>query len=466
MSLLIKALDKAEKAQAEVIKQEQAKKGQDKRSKPSNADVANQETDSGLSLSPPKAPLLEGARFEPDSIPSSILEGVAVAGSRVASINVIEKPTSKPASQSGDATSTQAANIFSAKRIEATHQNTKLAVIAGAGLIAILGMGAYYYQFVDSAPDVPMPPIRPPHIVAAPPTSAPMPPEVTNIAPESQPAFEVSPEPDATKAFEPREPSKLARKNKANMQSQNMDVAIDNADAVDVDSTLGANEIVASQGKKGTKSNFVKMDKAIASDSASIQVSQTKQQDAVNPILMHAYEEYNAGNLRDAQKLYKQVLQSDASNADAMLGLGAIATQQGRIADANGWNRKVLSLDPRNSIAQAALLQSQQQDDPQTGESHIKSMLAKSPNDANLHAALGNLYAEQNQWAAAQQAYFDAFRLNESAENAFNLGVSLDQMGKPKLALPYYQQALQMAEQSNTSGIDKAALEARIASIQ
>ena len=92
-------------------------------------------------------------------------------------------------------------------------------------------------------------------------------------------------------------------------------------------------------------------------------------------------------------------------------------------------------------------------------------MLAKQPDDANLHAALGNLYAEQNQWPAAQQAYFDAYRLQASADNAFNLAVSLDQMGKSKLALPYYQRALTLAK-TGSNGIDIAALEARIAAIQ
>jgi uncharacterized protein HemY len=81
-----------------------------------------------------------------------------------------------------------------------------------------------------------------------------------------------------------------------------------------------------------------------------------------------------------------------------------------------------------------------------------------------LHIALGNYYAERNQWSSAQQAYFDAYSLNASADNAFNLAVSLDHMGKPKLALPYYQRALELA--SSNSNIDKAALEARIAAIQ
>ncbi len=92
-------------------------------------------------------------------------------------------------------------------------------------------------------------------------------------------------------------------------------------------------------------------------------------------------------------------------------------------------------------------------------------MLAKQPDYANLHATLGNFYADLNQWLAAQQAYFDAYLLNASADNAFNLGVSLDQLGKPKLALPYYQRALQLS-QSTASKIDKVALEARITAIQ
>jgi uncharacterized protein HemY len=158
------------------------------------------------------------------------------------------------------------------------------------------------------------------------------------------------------------------------------------------------------------------------------------------------------------------VLQRDVRNVDALLGLGAIATRQGRDADANGWYGKVLEVDPRNSMAQAAMLDNQPQGNEANSESRIKNMLAKNPNDANLHVALGNLYAEQSQWPAAQQAYFDAYSLNTSADNAFNLAVSLDQMGKPKLALPYYQRALEQA--SSTSSIDKAALEARIAAIQ
>jgi uncharacterized protein HemY len=158
-------------------------------------------------------------------------------------------------------------------------------------------------------------------------------------------------------------------------------------------------------------------------------------------------------------------LQHDVRNVDALLGLGAIASRQGRLADANGWYGKVLEVEPRNNIAQATLLENLPDGNEVNSESRIKNMLAKNPSDANLHVALGNLYAEQSQWPAAQQAYFDAYSLNASADNAFNLAVSLDQMGKPKLALPYYQRALDLA-QTSPNGIDKATLKARIAAIQ
>ena len=181
---------------------------------------------------------------------------------------------------------------------------------------------------------------------------------------------------------------------------------------------------------------------------------------------MRAYTAYNLGNDNQAQTDYKLVLKQYGANVDAMLGLGAIAARQGRLADADGWYRKVLELEPRNEVAKSGMLSIQQAARPQAqvNESQIKSLLAASPADANLHAALGDLYAGQGNWSAAQQAYFEAYRFNPTAENAFNLGISLDQLGKPTIALPYYQEALQKVDESSL--IDTAALEARISSIQ
>jgi tetratricopeptide (TPR) repeat protein len=191
------------------------------------------------------------------------------------------------------------------------------------------------------------------------------------------------------------------------------------------------------------------------------------QSQGVDPTLQAAYQAFTRGEDMNAQHQYRQVLQSDVRNVDALLGMAAIAQRQGRDADAQGWYQKVLEIDPRNSIAQTAIVSPQANTDLVGTESRIKNMIAQTPEGANLHAALGNLYAEQNQWPSAQEAYFNASRLSpNNADYAFNLAISLDQMGKSSLALKQYQRALDLLNKSGGTSPDREQLESRIRELQ
>ena len=447
MSLLIKALNKAEEAQAQ---------------------NAKTESSSGLELSlSPNASNLAESSAAPIAKASAAKASAAKISAAKLNSATSNSPqsSSKIVATSSSAAAKSAANVFSSKGVDVSKQNTTLALVAGAGLIALLAMGLYYYQFATT-PNVVIPP-RSLEMAQAQPqplppseTSTALPPQATEVLAAVTPAplvVESNSEATAPAKTQAAPIKEMAEKP---LVGENEEVMVAINETV-MDETM----LAAKANKKNRKSQSHQLGESTYSPNASMKVSKTKSESAgVNPVLMSAYEAYNAGDDTNAQKLYKQVLQSDVRDVDALLGLGAIATRQGRNADANGWFAKVLELDPRNSMAQAALLDSQPQGNEANSESRIKNMLAKHPNDPNLHIALGNFYAEQNQWPAAQQAYFDAYSLNSSADNAFNLAVSLDQMGKPKLALPYYQRALEQA--SSTSSIDKAALEARIAAIQ
>ncbi|MDO9205638.1 hypothetical protein [Methylotenera sp.] len=191
------------------------------------------------------------------------------------------------------------------------------------------------------------------------------------------------------------------------------------------------------------------------------------QSPGVDPTLLAAYQAFTRGEDSLAQQKYRQVLQQDVRNVDALLGMAAIAQRQGRDADAQGWYQKVLEIEPRNSIAQSAMVTPRANTDVVGTESRIKSMIAQQPEGANLHAALGNLYAEQGQWPSAQEAYFNASRLApNNADYAFNLAISLDQMGKSSLALKQYQRALDLLNKSGGSSPDRVQLEARIRELQ
>ena len=191
-----------------------------------------------------------------------------------------------------------------------------------------------------------------------------------------------------------------------------------------------------------------------------------KSEPLVNSTGLSAYQAYANGDLQTAKRLYQQLLGEEPRNIDALLGMAAIKASTEQSDEAMGYYQKVLVLDPRNAAAQAGLVALLGQRNFGEAETRLKTLLARQPDAAYLHAALGGIYAQQNQWPSAQQAYFEAFRLDSTqAEYVYNLAVSLDQMGKPAIALDYYQQTL---ERITTEGgsVDRADVERRISQLR
>jgi Tfp pilus assembly protein PilF len=167
---------------------------------------------------------------------------------------------------------------------------------------------------------------------------------------------------------------------------------------------------------------------------------------SVNPALVQAYDALQANRLADAERLYAQVAQEEPRNTDALLGLAAIAVAQGQSDRAGSLYSRVLELEPRNALAQAGLMSLVGGADPQAAESRLRNLIDREPSPM-LYATLGDLYAGQRQWAQAQQAYFQAHRLQpDNPENAYNLAVALEHISQPKAALDFYRQSLRLAQ--------------------
>ena len=182
---------------------------------------------------------------------------------------------------------------------------------------------------------------------------------------------------------------------------------------------------------------------------AAFKIRRKRTPDKLHPLLLRAYEAWRSGNLAAAKRDYERVLRSDPRNRNALLGLGAIAVREGRWDDASERYTVLLRLNPRDSIAQAGLISVHENVDPLRGESQLKILLRDEPVASHLHFTLGNMYAEQNRWGEAQSAYFDAYRLQDgNPDYAYNLAVSLDQLGKAAAAAGYYRQALELAAEN------------------
>lgn len=178
-----------------------------------------------------------------------------------------------------------------------------------------------------------------------------------------------------------------------------------------------------------------------------IEIHKTDRPVKIPPKLQQAYRAYRQQDYPTAEQLYREVLKSYPSNRDAMLGLAAIAVHQGDRQVAGSYYRRLLQSNPADKTALLGLQSLSPGQYSLEDGSKIKFWLQSDADNAQLHAALGNQYASTGQWKEAQQAYFDAHHSEPAnADYAFNLAVSLDQLGLRKQALDYYRQARNLAE--------------------
>jgi tetratricopeptide (TPR) repeat protein len=358
-------------------------------------------------------------------------------------MDLFETPAARPASKTLAAPNhppaTERAAAASLLRVQgqagAGNRRAYWLGLSGMTILLALGVGFYFYLESLQQPEVVIPrpiPIQP---VATPVAAAPAPPALPPV-PEAPATPQAAPE--AGSAIPVNEAQEVAP----------------------------AKPLPTKPAPGTATAKTEPIEKPVIEDSAVKLTASRKNELATNATAMAAYHAWAAGDDATAQRLYRQLLQEDSRNSDALLGLAAIAGRRGEIEEAGRYYLRALELDPANSVAQAGILALASQADPNTAESKLKTLIAQQPDAAYLQAALGGVYAGQGQWPDAQQAYFQAFRLDPSnAEHAFNLAVSMDQMGKHELALEYYLRSRDLLPRQN-GAVDRKQLEARIAQLR
>jgi len=313
-----------------------------------------------------------------------------------------------------------AADLIRAR--EASREGMRLAVLLGALLFVVVGMGGYFYVAVY------MPWLLLPKPAAAPvagpaPTSAPV---LASAPVETVPPLEVAPPPRA----EPVAPTAAPQ----------------------------AAPTVAAPAEQRP----LRQERPAARREAESAVRAATAAASAADGLLAAYELLQAGQYEQARQAYERLRTAQPANADVLLGLAVIAQNQNRSEEAAQLYLRALELEPRNTFAQAGLVGLIGRADPAAAEARLKPLIQQQP-AAYLHFALGNVYASQGRWSEAQSAYFEAQRLDpDSADYAFNLAVSLEHLDQPRSAAEYYQRALRLAQGKTAIHFDPAQARSRL----
>jgi protein O-GlcNAc transferase len=176
-----------------------------------------------------------------------------------------------------------------------------------------------------------------------------------------------------------------------------------------------------------------------------------------------ALRHHQTGRLEEAERLYRQVLQTDPQHADALHFLGVIAHQRGRheaalelLSAAITQNGRVASFHNNLGNVLKALGRLDE------AVASYRRALTLKPESAEAHANLGSALYAQGRLEPAAAAYRQSLLLKPgSAETYNNLGNTLQAQGKLDEAVAAYARALELKPQyaeahGNLGNVSKA----------
>jgi protein O-GlcNAc transferase len=160
--------------------------------------------------------------------------------------------------------------------------------------------------------------------------------------------------------------------------------------------------------------------------------------------LRTALDLHNAGDLQQAEQIYRQVLAAQPHHAGALHLLGLIALQVGKYEAAIELIGAAVGIDPRQAQFHAHLADAYGNlgQWSEAVESYRRA-IGIAPDFFAAHDSLGKMFRMQNNLVEAEASHREAIRLRpRSAMSHFNLGVVLQARGQIDSARDSYQQAL------------------------
>jgi predicted O-linked N-acetylglucosamine transferase (SPINDLY family) len=160
-------------------------------------------------------------------------------------------------------------------------------------------------------------------------------------------------------------------------------------------------------------------------------------------------QQQQAGNLRGAEHIYRQILQADRAQVDAWYLLGTALQTQGRLVEAEECLRQAVQLRPdvaeiHNMLGTIQALRGKAAE----AEKCFREVLLRKPEQASAYSNLGNVLRDLGRFDEAVACCREAIRLKPDYAEAFNnLGNALRDQGRLEESESALRQALRLRPQ-------------------
>lgn len=181
-----------------------------------------------------------------------------------------------------------------------------------------------------------------------------------------------------------------------------------------------------------------------------------------------AYEAYLKSDFDQAEYHYRRGLAQNPNSKNSQIGLAALAAQRRDYEQAMSYYQRVLQQNPEDEDALQGIASiAAELSNQEAMLNDLVGLARRYPDSATLQFALGNQYAQRQDWFKAQQHYFDSVRIEQNnPDYRLNLAVSFDHLGQLRDALEHYKHSLALAESHSTTQFNATAVYQRINVLQ
>jgi protein O-GlcNAc transferase len=161
------------------------------------------------------------------------------------------------------------------------------------------------------------------------------------------------------------------------------------------------------------------------------------------PTKREAIAAHQSGDLKTAERLYRELLRSAPTDAELYYCLGLLCRQTARIAESVQWLRRSIALAPAAPQTLQLLARVRDETGDTAGALHaLEQYLALRPDDAGMLGVKGQLLVRLGRLRDAEQAFRVAAERTGVAAMFHDLGLCRQWLGNPSGAAAAYREAI------------------------